>query len=103
MDLNTFYLMLAICGLLLSFGIAIGRSWPKKEKTKPGDSGARRAHDPEFESETRQSLTAILDRLTRIEMSVDGHPTEDRVRSLIREAIGDHEFHVHKLDRRNGG
>lgn len=101
--LTTFYTMLAICSVLITLGFAAGRAWPKKEKSKPDESGTRRAHDPEFESETRKSLAAILDRLTRIEMSVDGHPTWDQVRALVKESISDHEFHEHKIERRKVG
>jgi len=89
---------LFIAGIAAAF--ALGRMLPRS-KAAPNDSGHRTAtEDLAFEREMRLALAQILDRLTRIEMSFNGHPNWDQVRELIEKEISEHEFHEHGKDRR---
>jgi hypothetical protein len=93
-DLTTFSVMLGICAVLIAFGYALG-----KRDTK-GNEAADTAPAPTFENYARDLLGKILDRLVRIEMSFNDHPTRQQVEDMIEKAISEHEYHVHKMERR---
>lgn len=97
---------LVISAFVVGAGMAWTVAWAiSKLRQKPNDSGSRRTAvvekaEIDFERETRLILAQILDRLTRIEMSFNGHPNWDQVRALVKEEIVEHEYHEHGKDRR---
>lgn len=107
-------LALAVLGLVsiaMSGAFTLGRMWPRG--SKPKDSGSRPAVAPEFETFTREQLGRILDRLVRIEMTFNGHPTREQVHALndattakielLAARVAKLEFEVDGVDRRKAG